>query len=83
MPCPLLGHIALTIDAALPGGLPPGEYAVRVSGYRGHDVILMDPTSPVYDRMQQALDLISVDEKDLLVWGVECTCARSEMTVCA
>lgn len=82
MPCPLIGRIALIADPNLDTVLEPGVHAVRVR-YRGHDTILIGPDSPVYARMEQALDLIDADEQERLVFGVDCTCTRAALSVCA
>jgi hypothetical protein len=75
MTCPLIGQIALTLAPGL-ANTDAGP-AVRVAGYRGHDVILLNPEFSVYERLIAILDLTETREKHLLAWDVPCACSSA------
>lgn len=74
MSCKLLGRIAVVADPAMEHGV--GEPAVRVFHPR-HDLIFVNPAVSLYDRISAIMELVHRDERDLLVYGVPCTCVRS------
>lgn len=75
MTCPLIGQIAMTLAPDLAElDAPP---ALRVAGYRGHDVILLNPAFSAYDRILGILDVTDATEKPRLVWDVDCTCSSA------
>lgn len=76
MTCPLIGRIAIFLPPLADDFGPSDAAAVRLSGYRGHDVIMLNPCAPVYERIVGILDVVTPDERSLLLWDVACTCTR-------
>lgn len=77
MPCSLIGRIGIFTRPLSPLDLG-AEAAVRVST-AGHDVILLNSEQPVWDRIERIRELVTDDERDLLVAGVGCGCTREEL----
>lgn len=80
MNCPLVGHISIFLPPFAPSLAPDDAAAVRVSGYRGHDMIVLNPAASVWDRMAAITDCVLPDERDLLLWDATCTCARMRLS---
>lgn len=78
MSCPLIGHIAIHPEPGLAEQL--AGPAVRVSGYHGHDVILVNPEYSLWDRAQAVSECVRSFERQLLVFGVRCSCEPLSLT---
>lgn len=72
MPCPLLNHIAITADNALADNL--AGPAVRLRGYRGHDIVILNPAYSLWERIEALGEVVRSYERKMLVYGMRCEC---------